>query len=927
MQDFASITISERIVQTIYTIIFFYLFVFIFADVTSMISDTARGLMANLQKNYEETMKAVNADKLPKTLVRKIKRFFEYIWIDNRGVDERLLEELPDTIHSDIILNLYETSFKNSRLFGSNSTTEFDKSSAASFVRAGKIDRYLKGDVIAKAGSKLRKAWFVLEGELVVVGVNGEPLCKITPGSWYNPKICEEDNDLQQISPAYLISTQVTRTLVIDDEKLKMLFNAYFLTKEGFYEGNKVVMDKCMSVLKSKLISSGIFPYTIETLVESEYANLSSSKLAELISAASNAAGLDVPTATELIERSMGGNVSEEVQRDISLDSNGKLSGIPKVKHSYFIKPNSTYYTLIYVLHLVAIITTATVVPLEIVIPDEESWPFLFIEILCIIESVFHIIIRFRTPVLMRGPTTSYNFCDIFRYYKDNGFWIDIFGVIPLNCIFAQLGIFEPLWIIVPLRLIRVVTILNTTKIIPVIKLKYHGLSSTCDLFSILLAYFLLWHWISCFWLFLTFQIEEGAELTWHSLLQITDSSNTIKYINSIYFTIKAVAGITSGETVPINFLERIFTYIYLRIGDFIFAVLFGLIAAFAASISAEDSKEAIQDAKAEEFSKQFKLSIVNKSRVKRYFEFLANVTYVSNISDSVKEQLPRPFVKEILYELNKPLVEPMFIKFATDAFIRKLACHLEEACYMPGDYIVRKGEVGDEMYFLTEGRVAIVASNKRTVFKRLYNGSYFGDIALFMDSKRICHVRAETCCSVCILKRKIIDNVKQRFKEISGKIAEIGEEKTAEFKRKDTKGSEICESEMDYVLQQNETRKHKSTTIVVRPLIKLDKCDSQNISDNDEKEETKTKKIMRRVSANVLTMKSIHDSPNEMKRIFTTKNTMKKAKSTKIKRRLSQLNCIKKIEDKIHETGKIPMKKIVSDAFSIYKGDIEGED
>ncbi len=64
----------------------------------------------------------------------------------------------------------------------------------------------------------------------------------------------------------------------------------------------------------------------------------------------------------------------------------------------------------------------------------------------------------------------------------------------------------------------------------------------------------------------------------------------------------------------------------------------------------------------------------------------------------------------------------------------------------MPDDFIIREGEVGNEMYFIMDGVAKIVLKNGEDPSKPPINiflkkGDFFGEIALIIDSKRTADV------------------------------------------------------------------------------------------------------------------------------------------------------------------------------------------
>ncbi|KRT84542.1 cNMP binding protein, partial [Oryctes borbonicus] len=64
------------------------------------------------------------------------------------------------------------------------------------------------------------------------------------------------------------------------------------------------------------------------------------------------------------------------------------------------------------------------------------------------------------------------------------------------------------------------------------------------------------------------------------------------------------------------------------------------------------------------------------------------------------------------------------------------------------GDIIIKEGTIGSKMYFIQEGIVDIVMANG-DVATSLSDGSYFGEICLLTNARRVASVRAETYCNL----------------------------------------------------------------------------------------------------------------------------------------------------------------------------------
>jgi glucose-6-phosphate 1-dehydrogenase len=125
---------------------------------------------------------------------------------------------------------------------------------------------------------------------------------------------------------------------------------------------------------------------------------------------------------------------------------------------------------------------------------------------------------------------------------------------------------------------------------------------------------------------------------------------------------------------------------------------------------------------------------------------------------------------------LNRPGLErvPLF-KDGDPVVLHNLAMMLKPVVVAPGDYIVRKDEVGQEMYFICRGQAeALDAAGKR--LRTVGEGDFFGEIALLISRARTASVRAVTPCDLLVLTKADFDKVLGSHPQYSKVLHEVAQ-------------------------------------------------------------------------------------------------------------------------------------------------------
>jgi CRP-like cAMP-binding protein len=162
--------------------------------------------------------------------------------------------------------------------------------------------------------------------------------------------------------------------------------------------------------------------------------------------------------------------------------------------------------------------------------------------------------------------------------------------------------------------------------------------------------------------------------------------------------------------------------------------------------------------------------------------------------TQAVLAGLPKPIQADIAQHLNDNLMSkiPIF-KGLSEGFLRILGLMLRHVSAMQSEYIIKRGEFGNEMYFITSGLVEIWAYQRqskkeksedrkqqhkntegtwvRTLEKKLYKGKWFGQSALFEQVPRITSAHAESDCELFMLRREDFETCVDLYPGIKGQL------------------------------------------------------------------------------------------------------------------------------------------------------------
>lgn len=259
----------------------------------------------------------------------------------------------------------------------------------------------------------------------------------------------------------------------------------------------------------------------------------------------------------------------------------------------------------------------------------------------------------------------------------------------------------------------------------------------------------------------------------------IDDAGVYEKYFSCAY---GAIIMLFAGDFTPTNEIERSYGIFMSIIGAVIQATIFGNVAMLISNTNANALAWRKKMDDVNEWMRHNSLEPEIRKRVRMYFDFAFHLNRRSCAAQSWLKELPEGMHSDVLMSLNRRMLEqvPLF-KETTQEFIREVVRRLQPQIYLPGDYMIRTGEIGREMYFISRGVAEVIIGEEKSdqpmhTVSILRDGSFFGEIALIDETscRRTASVVAMTFIEASKLMKADFEELLEEFPDDAAKVQKI---------------------------------------------------------------------------------------------------------------------------------------------------------
>ncbi len=257
------------------------------------------------------------------------------------------------------------------------------------------------------------------------------------------------------------------------------------------------------------------------------------------------------------------------------------------------------------------------------------------------------------------------------------------------------------------------------------------------------------------------------------------------QYIRALYWCVTTVATIGYGDYYPDHEKngQIIYTICVQVLGVGMYGYIIGNVASLVANLDVARAAFVKRTEEINNFMRARRVPADLQQRVKGYYSYLWD-TRKGTVSGSLLEGMPHTLTVDISLFLNRGIIEKVSLfKDADEIFIREVVQLLHSMVFLPDDYIIRQGEYGDCMYFLSNGDVEVLVSGQKVA--QLGAGSPFGEAALLQGEKRNASVRALSYCDVYRLSKADFDSLRAKYPEFDARVRGILEQRLRDTREK----------------------------------------------------------------------------------------------------------------------------------------------
>ncbi|XP_028825953.1 cyclic nucleotide-gated cation channel beta-3-like isoform X1 [Denticeps clupeoides] len=251
-------------------------------------------------------------------------------------------------------------------------------------------------------------------------------------------------------------------------------------------------------------------------------------------------------------------------------------------------------------------------------------------------------------------------------------------------------------------------------------------------------------------------------------------------YLRCYYFAVRTLINI-GGLPEPHTVFEISFQMSNFFIGVFVFSSLIGQMRdVIGAATAGQTYFRASMDG-CVSYMVTNRIPKMVQMRVRTWYNYTWDSQGMLDESELL-EQMPLVMRTAIAVDINLATFQKIdLFKGCDNQMLVDMLLRLKSIVYLPGDFVVKKGDIGKEMYIIKAGEVQVVGGpDNKIVFVTLKAGCVFGEISLLQSSanggnRRTANVAAHGFANLFVLEKRDLFDILVHYPESQKVLARKG--------------------------------------------------------------------------------------------------------------------------------------------------------
>ena len=240
-------------------------------------------------------------------------------------------------------------------------------------------------------------------------------------------------------------------------------------------------------------------------------------------------------------------------------------------------------------------------------------------------------------------------------------------------------------------------------------------------IFRLLGFIILVLHWVTCLWHLTVCSDTDSFDGAIEDLEKLAycekgwDSPGENSYLQSSYWAVLLLLG---NDVYPFNKETMVLSVIMLLIGSFLYAAVFGIVAALMNALQARDLVFRNKIDSINDIIRYLNMPEELGERVRQYYEYVwIRYRDLDTGLDEFTRALPPSLRDEVLLFMHSELLRkvPLF-KSVEPIVVLEVVRHMKTVLALPGDIVIRKGDPASGVYIISRGSCEVLVSEDISV-------------------------------------------------------------------------------------------------------------------------------------------------------------------------------------------------------------------